>query len=94
MTESDKAVMQQALDALEVEQTAVIIERLVPKPHLTKAIAELKAAIAQPVQPVIYALNIDAETQKTLDNAFTNWEIKLCTDAIKQGNVTIRKPLK
>lgn len=59
--------------------------------------AELQlAAIALPVQPVIDAddIEIEAEMEKALAKAFTNWEIKLCTDAIKQGNVTIRKPLK
>ena len=47
-----RKVMKQALDALEIEQMAVTIERLVPKPHLTKAIDALRAAIAQPASPV------------------------------------------
>ena len=47
MSNPDKAVMQQALDALEIEQMAVIIEKLVLKPHLTKAINALREAIAE-----------------------------------------------
>jgi hypothetical protein len=40
-------VLKQALDALVVEQYAVKLFNLVPKPHITKAIASLNQAIAE-----------------------------------------------
>jgi hypothetical protein len=39
-----------ALEALEVEQTAVTMFNLVPKPHITKAITAIKQARSAPVQ--------------------------------------------
>jgi len=40
-------ILKQALDALVVEQYAVKLFNLVPKPHITKAIASLNQAIAE-----------------------------------------------
>ena len=49
-----KEAMKLALEALEIEQVAVTMFQLVPKPHITKAITAIKEALAQPEkEPVI-----------------------------------------
>jgi hypothetical protein len=50
MTKDEALAMDLALEALEVEQTAVTMFNLVPKPHITKAITAIKQARSAPVQ--------------------------------------------
>jgi hypothetical protein len=50
MTKDEELAMDLALAALEVEQVAVTLFNLVPKPHITKAITAIKQARSAPVQ--------------------------------------------